>query len=79
MVVLHSACVVSPAVEECARLRRFVPLGMAHGAISGFVLMIVSAVGTWAVYGRPLGHTSQPISLTCHIMQLCGRYLSMDS
>ncbi|CAL5220999.1 g3114 [Coccomyxa viridis] len=29
----------------------FVPLGMTRGAISGFVLMIVSAVGTWAVYG----------------------------
>ena len=36
-----------------ALLCRFVPMGMIRGAISGFVLMIVSAAGTWAVYGRP--------------------------
>ena len=28
-------------------------MGMTRGAISGFVLMIVSAAGTWAVYGTP--------------------------
>lgn len=37
----------------CVMCCRFVPMGMARGAISGFVLLIVAAVGTWAVYGEP--------------------------
>ena len=50
-----------------AHMRRFVPAGMTRGAISGFVLMIVSAVGTWAVYGRPLNPPAMHPTTTCHL------------
>ena len=38
-------------LKWAATLCRFVPNGMTRGAISGFVLLIVAAMGTWAVYG----------------------------
>ena len=31
---------------------RFVPMAMVQSAIGGFVLLIVAAMGTWAVYGE---------------------------
>lgn len=42
---------IQTALESAAMLCRFVPAGMKRGAISGFVLLIVAAMGTWAVYG----------------------------
>ncbi len=43
---------------------RFVPMAMVQSAIGGFVLLIVAAMGTWAVYGeirRPPVHDSRPM------------------
>ena len=51
-------------LEARAHMRRFVPMGMTRGAISGFILMIVSAVGTWAVYGRPPNSLATPSDKT---------------
>jgi hypothetical protein len=42
---------IHTALKLAAMLCRFVPNGMTRGAISGFVLLIVAAMGTWAVYG----------------------------
>lgn len=60
--VLHLSEMICQVVFKLrARLCRVVPVGMTHGAVSGFVLLIVSAVGTWAVYGRLSSlHSPQP-------------------
>ena len=33
-------------------LRRCVPAGMRRGAVAGFALLVVAAMGVWGAYGR---------------------------
>ena len=37
---------------------RCVPAGMRRGAIAGFALLVVAAMGVWGAYGAPARHFS---------------------